>query len=143
MNFNKGYTVSIVLVLISIALFLFFLGGFGGNRVNTTSGKNHHTKIEIEKHLIDIGKIKKGGLALAGFKIVNIGVNPLIIKDVTVDCHCTVVEWSKDPLLPGDSVFIKVRYDAAFPGFFLKKVTVYSNAYQSPVLLVIRGEITW
>lgn len=142
MNSIRNYSIVVFLIFISLVLFLNYALNIDKNeKSHPVLAKSGHTKIRVENHLIDIGEIKKDSLALARFKLVNIGKTPLIINDARVGCHCTVVDWSKAPLASGDSTFITVRYDSSHPGFFLKKITVFSNALNSPTLLVFRGEI--
>lgn len=104
-------------------------------------GREPLTEVEIPITLKDLGSIERNGLAEATFKIVNKGKAPLVIKNITVDCHCTLVTWNKAPVLPKDSTNIRIRYDSSQPGYFQKKAVVYLNANNSPVLLLIRGEV--
>jgi hypothetical protein len=111
-------------------------------KMDTAVAGQPMTTIEIPASTKDVGKIRKNDLAEATFKIINKGNYPLVIGNVTVDCHCTIVSWSKVPVGPYDSTNIKIRYDTSQPGFFQKKALVYLNADKSPVLLLMRGQVT-
>ncbi len=78
-----------------------------------------------------------------GFEFSNPGKTPLVISDVKTSCGCTVASWTKEPVKPGKSGTIKVRYDAAFPGVFQKEITVFYNGFGSPVILKIKGEVNY
>jgi len=51
------------------------------------------------------------------------------------------VEYDKRPVPPGQSMDLKVIYEAEESGRFTKVVTVYSNAETSPVRLRIKGDV--
>jgi hypothetical protein len=43
--------------------------------------------------------------------ITNTGTAPLIISDYKVDCPCTKAELPKKPILPGQTVPLRVTFD--------------------------------
>lgn len=73
----------------------------------------------------------------------NTGKTPLIISNVKTSCGCAVPEWPREPIKPGEKGEIKVRYDAASPGFFHKTITVHYNGKDSPVQLSIKGQVEY
>src|SRR6478735_2499683 len=75
----------------------------------------------------DFGKIKLGVPVTHEFKFTNTGKIPLIITNVQASCGCTTPSWTKDPVMPGGSGFIKATFNAASPGVFGKTVTVTAN----------------
>jgi len=94
-----------------------------------------------EKH--DFGAIPFKKEATCTFEFSNTGKSVLILYDVTNSCGCTVPEWNKAPIRPGEKGFLKIKYDAAFPGVFHKTVTVSFNGADSPVNLEINGEVEY
>lgn len=73
----------------------------------------------------------------------NVGKEPLVILDVVTTCGCTVPEFSKQPLLPGQKTEITVSYDPANrPGIFNKELWVYSSERKRIATLRIRGNVT-
>ncbi len=91
----------------------------------------------------DFGKIKEdAGLANFNFNFKNNGKVPLVIAAVNASCGCTTPEWSKEPVLPGKSGFIKVSYNPLNrPGVFNKTVTVAANVPNGSLVLKIAGEV--
>ena len=67
------------------------------------------------------------------------GNSLLAIHDVTTSCGCTKVEYRKEPVRPGESIELKVSYEAEESGRFIKTVTVHCNAKDSPIRLRIKG----
>lgn len=74
------------------------------------------------------------------FFISNIGEKPLVINEVVVSCGCMIVNYEKQPVLKGDSIKMKIDYNAEHPGYFEKTITIYCNAEGSPFKLKIKGE---
>ncbi len=98
-------------------------------------------EIKFEKNVHDYGKIQKGGDGNCEFKFTNTGKEPLIISNAKGSCGCTVPNWPKEPIKPGDSGVIKVHYDTNRPGAISKTVTVTSNAKTSSAVLQIKGMV--
>lgn len=63
------------------------------------------------------------------FRFRNVGKKPLIIESAEPSCGCTVPQFSKAPVKPGDSSTIKVTFDpTGRGGRFDKVVYLKSNA---------------
>lgn len=97
--------------------------------------------IKFEKDIVDYGTINKGDEPLRVIKFTNTGKSPLVITNCQGSCGCTVPECPKDPLMPGESGELKVRYDTKRVGNFNKTVTVKSNASNDVVYLKIKGNV--
>ncbi|RKS98764.1 DUF1573 domain-containing protein [Flavobacterium sp. 123] len=103
-------------------------------------------KIEFlaKDNTIDYGKVSKSndnGIRIFEFK--NTGDAPLIITEVLSTCGCTVPTKPNEPIMPGKTGKIEVKYNMA-PGPIRKTITVESNAvnYESGrVALKIKGEV--
>jgi hypothetical protein len=91
----------------------------------------------------DFGNIPFKGNGSYEFVFVNTGTEPLILTQPKSSCGCTVPEWPKQPILPGESNVIKVTYkNTDRPGAFNKYVTVFSNAaINKEVKLHIKGTV--
>ena len=89
----------------------------------------------------DFGKIKLNVPVTHEFTFVNKGSAPLIISGVQASCGCTVAQYSKDPIGPGQQGFVKATYNAAHEGTFTKTVTINANTEESAVVLTIKGEV--
>lgn len=89
----------------------------------------------------DFGKIAKGKPQTAEFRFTNIGKVPLTLSNVQASCGCTTPDYSKEPIAPGKSGFVKATYNAANPGPFSKSVTVMANVEGGQQVLMIKGEV--
>jgi hypothetical protein len=98
--------------------------------------------MKFESLVHDYGTIAKGSDGTCEFKFTNVGKTPLLLQNVSASCGCTVPEWTREPVQPGKSGSVKVRYNTAIVSGFTKTVTVVSNAKNSPVILTIKGVVT-
>lgn len=103
-------------------------------------------KIEFsaEDNTIDYGTIYKNeddGLRV--FEFTNTGNAPLLIKHAQSTCGCTVPKWTKEPIAPGKTGKIEVRYNMQ-PGPIRKTIAIETNAVNVPggkIALRIKGEV--
>lgn len=101
-------------------------------------------KIEFDKEVHDYGKIDYDGDPFCEFKFKNTGTQPLIISKAKGSCGCTVPTWPQEPIAPGATGVIKVKYDTKRPGAINKMVTINSNAgnvENGISILRIKGEV--
>jgi hypothetical protein len=106
--------------------------------------KNNNPKapeIKFDKTVHDYGTIQQHADGNCEFAFTNIGKEPLILSNVRSSCGCTVPTWPREPILPGQTGTIKVKYDTKRVGTINKSVYVNSNAKISPVTLKIKGKI--
>ena len=74
------------------------------------------------------------------FKFKNTGNAPLVISRVTASCGCTTPEWTKAPVAPGKTGYVKATYNpVGRPGAFNKSITVFTNTPEKNVRLTIKG----
>lgn len=99
--------------------------------------------MHFEKSLHDFGTIKEtDGPVAYNFQFTNTGNAPVLIKSVEASCGCTSPEWSRQPVLPGKTGFIKATFDPKDrPSFFNKSITVSSNAKNAQIELEIKGTV--
>lgn len=117
---------------------LFTIGSQEAKAQSTQSGP----AISFDKEVHDYGNIKQHANGECEFKFTNTGNEPLLITDAKGSCGCTVPEWPKNPIKPGESAVIKVKYDTKRVGAINKSVTVTSNATNEPTkVLRIKGNV--
>ncbi len=98
--------------------------------------------ISVDKDVHDYGTIENGANGVCVFTITNTGSDALIISSCKGSCGCTVPTWPKEPIAPGATAEISVKYDTKRPGPINKTVTISSNAVNSPRKVVrIKGEV--
>lgn len=75
------------------------------------------------------------------FEFTNTGNAPLVITKINSSCGCTVPEWPKEPIAPGKTGKIQVKYDTTRVGPIRKTITVLSNSDTPTKVLKIKGTI--
>ncbi|MDE6507240.1 MAG: DUF1573 domain-containing protein [Alistipes sp.] len=91
----------------------------------------------------DFGSIEEsGGRVSHTFTGVNRGRVPVVVADVVATCGCTVPEFSRRPVLPGDSTRVIVTYDPMNrPGAFSRSLGVYSSERKKIASLTVSGSV--
>ena len=132
------------------------MGGFGFANAQTparkttvnTASTNAKTEkvaeIKFETVTHDFGTITGEEPVKCVFTFTNTGDAPLVIHQAIATCGCTVPNYSKDPVKPGEKGQIDVTYNgrSGGSGRFMKGITVRSNAKTNPVVrLTVEGEV--
>ena len=95
---------------------------------------------DAESH--DFGQINEGDVATHEFHFTNTGKAPLVITSARGSCGCTVPEYPKTPVSPGDSGVIKVSFDSnGRSGRQDKTVTITANTVPNSKMLKITSEV--
>jgi len=112
---------------------------------NTASGEGASESLPVitfDKDLHDFGKIVQGEKVSYSFKFTNTGKSDLVISNVTTSCGCTVPEYPKTPIRPGQAGHLKVTFDSSGrSGIQLKTVTVLANTQPNTTVIQIKSEI--
>lgn len=124
-----------------VFLLLLLAVGFIGSQGFAQEVKNG-PKIKVNKDIHDYGRIEFGSNGICYFEITNTGNAPLILSNVKGSCQCTVPTWPKEPIAPGETAKIKVKYNTNRAGAINKSVTIKSNAVDFPTKIVrIKGTV--
>ena len=107
------------------------------NAIDTCMKSN----VSFDCLVYDFGKIKRDKKENCTFTYRNTGQTPGLIYDIQTSCGCTVVEWSKKPLLLGNVDSIQVEFLSSSLGFFEKCIKVKNNGLQKEIHLKIKGEV--
>ena len=122
-------------------LSLLVAGMLGFNAMAQEVGGNGAV-ITIDKEVHDYGNVDQGGNGECTFTVTNTGNAPLIISMCKGSCGCTVPTCPKEPIAPGASATITVKYDTNRVGPINKTVTITSNATNEPSKMIrIKGYI--
>lgn len=151
-----------------LLLYLVFTGGFGGSssdnsardaaRANLSQNKVANTPVakaktppkpvgptttmSFSEKKFDFGSIDEGEKVTHIFKFENTGKEPLVISNAQGSCGCTVPQYSKKPIAPGETGEIKVQFDSkGRPGKQSKTVTVTANTDPVTTTLQITADV--
>lgn len=107
-----------------IVTFLIVSGSFG----ITTAQNFFEPEFKPLTDVVDFGEADSKtdpGFRILKFK--NDGGSPLTITNVVGSCSCTVGDWPKEPIKPGETAQIKVNYKMSNIGLINKTVTITTN----------------
>ena len=112
--------------ILPIALFL-SLASLQAQSMKIGDPSKNEGKVEWIPMQIDAGKVPYGVPVEHAYQVKNVSQDSLVILNVKSGCHCTVVDWTKEPIPPGKSGSIKITYDALREGEFYKVIAVTTN----------------
>ena len=101
-------------------------------------------EIQFDKTTHNFGKFsEKSPKVSCEFTFTNVGEKPLVINQAIASCGCTVPEYTKAPVQPGEKGTIKVTYNGSgkWPGYFKKSITVRTNGVVEMTRLYIEGDM--
>lgn len=99
-------------------------------------------KIAFEETEFNFGEVNEGDIVTHVFNFTNIGKVPLVIGEARSSCGCTVPEYPKTPIAPGERGSLKVRFNTLDkPEAQVKIVTVVANTYPSHTELRLVGYV--
>jgi hypothetical protein len=98
--------------------------------------------ITFEQTDFDFGRIYDGEKVKCNFKFKNTGKSDLIITSAKGSCGCTVPDYPKNPVRPGEGGSVTVEFNSSGrKGQQNKTITVSTNAQPPTVVLTIRAMV--
>lgn len=123
---------------------LFFLLVVVGVGFSSMAQKGPKIEFMNKDNTVDFGTVsKETDSGVRTFEFKNTGDAPLIITNVQSTCGCTVPSKPTEPIMPGKTGKIDVKYNMN-PGPIRKTITVESNAVNydgGRIALKIKGEV--
>lgn len=112
------------------------------DEVSETIEATDGPQMTFESKEMNYGEIAKGSDPLRQFHFTNTGNAPLVIQNAKGSCGCTVPDYPKEPIMPGEAGVIDVRYDTKRVGPFTKSVTLTTNIVgEESITLKIKGKV--
>lgn len=111
------------------------------NETTNVYSKSEAGIFDFKSEVVDYGEIKQHSNGERFFEFTNTGKYPIVISRVKASCGCTVPSKPKDPILPGETAQIGVKYDTGRLGAFMKTLTITSNASEPTKTVRIKGKI--
>lgn len=111
----------------------------------TASGKPNTANLAVmsfktDEH--DFGKVHEGETVSYGFAFKNTGKGDLVISGVSSSCGCTVSDYPKDAIKPGEEKTVTVSFKTEGKrGFQQKTVTVMANTIPNTKVLTIKAQV--
>lgn len=100
-------------------------------------------KVEVTVNKQSFGSVKRGEVLELRYEIKNSGNSPLLLLVSEVSCSCTQVEFSKEPIAPGKSTTVIVKFDTkSVWGRQDRYVYITSNDPKGEIALRYKGQVS-
>ncbi|GLR17362.1 DUF1573 domain-containing protein [Portibacter lacus] len=104
------------------------------------------TTVEFAENTYDFGEVMDGEKVEHTYSFTNTGSEPLVISNAKGSCGCTVPSWPKEPIAPGETGEILVRFDSKGKGRVgggaqTKTVTITANTTPPDTRITIKGKV--
>lgn len=91
-------------------------------------------RISSNKETHHFGQIEWKRPVSVEYTITNTGDKPLVLTNVTTSCACSVANWTKTPIAPGEKGTVSATFDAKALGHFNSQSAF--TAMHSPVWFI-------
>lgn len=130
-----------ILLLLNI-FFIFSCSKKDEKRIDSSVIENM-TEIKFERTVLDFKSVESGEVVQGSFVFTNEGKYPLVIYEVNTSCGCTVADYPRGEIAPGEKGMISVKYDSeGSAGMRIsKEVTVNANTTPAKTKLKIVADV--
>jgi hypothetical protein len=99
-------------------------------------------KMSFVESVFNYGTVVQGTVVEHVFKFTNTGKAPMLIVDVKSSCGCTIADFNKGAIAPGQSDQIKVHFDTTDKDSIqVKEVVVVANTIPSKSIVTLKGYV--
>jgi len=107
-----------------------------------TSANPNAPVMTFKETVYDFGTVKQGEVVNHTFAFTNTGKEPLIIENASASCGCTVPEWTRTPIAPGQTGEIKVQFNSTGKyGQQSPMVTIRANTEPNITQVSLKGTV--
>lgn len=105
--------------------------------------KKGAASISFDKKEYDFGTVNEGDVVETSYLVTNSGKTDLVITNAQASCGCTVPVWPKNPIKPGATGEIKVKFNTSGkPNRQQKTITLTTNTESGREVLTLKGSVT-
>ena len=107
--------------------------------IETDQTSNKEPIISFDKKNWDFGTITDGEVVEHTFRFTNTGTSNLVISSASASCGCTIPNWPKEPIAPGEKGEIKVEFNSnGKKDMVTKDITILANTNPVKTILQIK-----
>ena len=107
--------------------------------IETDQTSNKEPIISFDKKTWDFGTITDGEVVEHTFRFTNTGTTDLVISSASASCGCTIPNWPKEPIAPGEKGEIKVELNSnGKKDMVTKDITILANTNPVKTILQIK-----
>lgn len=115
----------------------------GNPPADVLTDSSKFTTVQWLDTLVDFGTVNKGEKVHVKFRCKNTGTHPLYITFVRPSCGCTIADYTKKAIPPGEMGEVNAEFDSQkAPSTVVRKtLTVSANTLNESPRLVFTGEV--
>lgn len=141
---------SLIMLAAVVAFSLFSCKDNAANKVeteNVVAAEQRDIEIStfpvmnFDEDQFDFGEIVQGTHVEHMFTFVNSGDAPLVITNARSSCGCTVPEYTREPVAPGERGELLVKFDGSGRGTVNKNITLTTNTEKGTERLRIKATV--
>jgi hypothetical protein len=96
----------------------------------------------LRDSVFDFGSVPEGDTVTHVFTFTNTGTAPLLVTRANSTCGCTIPKWTTEPVEPGNTGEITVKFNSAGrPDHQSKEVTIFANTFPNEHKVRIKGNV--
>ena len=105
--------------------------------------KKKAAHIKLSTDIVQMGKLKSGGIKTKTITISNTGKSPLKLLRIDTDCSCALLTTNKKVLQPNETMTVSVRFDSLYKeGTQSKVISIYTNDPVMPIQkIIVKSEV--
>ncbi|MCP1995963.1 DUF1573 domain-containing protein [Flavobacterium sp. HSC-61S13] len=107
----------------------------------TATPTNAFPQIKFDREMHDFGNIANNERVETEFEVTNTGKADLLIINAQASCGCTVPEYQKTPIKPGETSKLKVAFTTSAVGQQQKTVTLTTNTEKGEEILTVKANV--
>ena len=133
------YTTILLLALVSCDQKSRETKNLNTSAIETDQTSNKEPIISFDKKTWDFGTITDGEVVEHTFRFTNTGTTDLVISSASASCGCTIPNWPKEPIAPGEKGEIKVEFNSnGKKDMVTKDITILANTNPVKTILQIK-----
>lgn len=110
--------------------------------IETDNDDQNEPELAFDHIIHDFGIISEGERVEHTFRFENTGESDLVISSCKASCGCTIPDWPREPIVPGEKGEIKVVFNSAGKsGLVTKDITILANTNPVKSILQIQVDI--
>lgn len=116
-----------IIRFVSCSIVLMIASALPAQTLKAVDDTQNAGKVEWINRSENTGKVPFGTPVMREFRMKNVSRENLLLLQVRTTCHCVSLEWSREPIPPGETGVIRATYDAQREGDFYKVIAVNTN----------------
>lgn len=133
------YTTILLLALVSCDQRSRETKNLNTSAIETDQTSNKEPIISFDNKTWDFGTIIDGEVVEHTFRFTNTGTSDLVISSASASCGCTIPNWPKEPIAPGEKGEIKVEFNSnGKKDMVTKDINILANTNPVKTILQIK-----